>query len=193
MKSVYRLNDDEIARLITGESLVRFPPVRPCGEELESFYRGVVKRLVAETGTKDRTEWNHYGSGYASYVDGWIYYPDGRARVSGEGEHHFGVVLLLSRLSSFYVVGQAEKGWHQDSGSSNCASSYLPDLNLVDSVAHPALFPLEQKIDQRLAEWGMWRLRKADLQPSISTRQVVPTILSGPPHTLFDALFYWED
>jgi hypothetical protein len=137
---------------------------------------------------RDKTEWNDYGSGYASFIDAWFYFPDGRARASSRDERHFGVFVLLSRLSCFYVVGQGEKAW-----TANAASSYLPDLTAVDTVSHPALVELERGIDQFLSAMGMRRLGISDLQIPISPHHYVPTIMSDAPFTQFDALFYWAD
>jgi len=40
---------------------------------------------------------------------------------------------------------------------------------------------------------GLNRLRRASLEPTIGREDRFPTILSGPPFTQFDALFFWED
>src|SRR5579871_754180 len=116
------LTNDEIAGLVRGEELTRFPPLRRPIQELESFYADLVKQIRHFTGCADKTEWNHYGSGYASYVDAWFYFRDGRARKSTAGEDHFGVYVLLSRLSCFYAVGQGEKAWQRN----GTGGFYLP-------------------------------------------------------------------
>jgi len=182
------LSNDEIASLVRCEELIRFPPVRKSTPELESFYISLAKEITRLNGCGEKTEWNHYGSGYASFIDAWFYFPDGRARGALEGEHHHGIYVLLSRQSCFYVVGQGEKTWRSDGGS-----SYLPGLDSVDSVEHPALLPLERQIDQLLTASGLKRLRRAEMEPTIGGEHKVPTILSDVPFTQFDALFFWED
>jgi hypothetical protein len=183
------LSNDEIAQLIQGKDLVRFPPVRTPEAALESFYAGLVKEITHFSGCAEKTEWGHYGSGYASFVDAWFYFPDGRARgTSTTSEHHYGIYVLLSRLSCFFVVGQGEKTWQRDT-----SSSYLPDLSSIDSVTHPALLPLELQIDSFLGGAGLTRLRRADLELAIGPEHVVPTIMSEPPFMQFDALFFGVD
>ena len=183
------LSNDEIASLIRGEDLIRYPPLRKPTPELESFYAGLVKEITRLTGSAERTEWNHYGSGYASFIDAWFYLPDGRARGILASEHdHYGIYALLSRQSCFYVVGQGEKTWRSDGGS-----SYLPGLDSVDSVEHATLRPLERQIDGFLSKSGLRRLHRADLEAMIGGEHDVPTILSDAPFTQFDALFFWED
>jgi hypothetical protein len=182
------LSTDEIADLIRCEELTRFPPLRRPTVELESFYVRFVREITNITGCAEKTEWNHYGSGCASFIDAWFYFPDGRARGTLSCEHHHGIYVLLSRLSCFYVVGQGEKTWKRNGGS-----SYLPHLDSIDSVKHAALLPLERQIDNFLGAAGLKRLRKADLELTIGPEHKVPTILSNPPFTQFDALFFWED
>lgn len=140
------------------------------------------------TGTKERTEWNHYGSGYASFLDAWFYYPDGRARRSITDDHHAGVFVLLSRLTGTYALGQGEKSWSPKGGS-----SYLPHFEAVDFFDHPVLAETTTIIDATLTRLGLKRLHRSDLEPFITQSHRVPTILSDPPHRIFDALFYWED
>jgi hypothetical protein len=182
------LSNDEIAGLIRGRELGRFAPARTPASALESFYNELVKEITHSTGCAEKTEWNHYGSGYASFIDAWFYFADGRARGTLAAEHHHGIYVLLSRLSCFFVVGQGEKTWQRNGGS-----SYLPHLESVDSVAHPALLPLERRIDSFLVASGLSRLRRAELEPTIGSEHKVPTILSDRPFTQFDALFCWED
>jgi hypothetical protein len=182
------LANDEIRGLIRGEELMRFPPVRRPTSELESFYTSLVKQITHLAGCADKTEWNHYGSGYASFVDAWFYLPDGRARGDLAGEGHYGIYVLLSRLSCFYVVGQGQKTWQRNGGS-----SYLPDLKSVDSVEHAVLLPLERQIDAFLSASDLKRLHRPDLELRIQGEHKAPTILSDAPFTQFDALFFWED
>lgn len=159
------LTNDEIAGLIRGEKLARFPPVRSPTSELESFYSSLVNIITRNMGCADKTEWNHYGSGYASYVDAWFYFKDGRAQKSLADEDHFGIYVLLSRLSYFYVVGQGEKSWNRN----GTGGSYLPHFDSIDSVEHPALLHLERVIDVILSGSRLKRLRKGD--PVVSNRE----------------------
>ena len=209
------LTNNEIGGLIRGEELTRFPPVRRPTSELESFYASLLKEITHLAGCAEKTEWHHYGSGYASFVDAWFYFPDGRARaalISGLGnpngiaishnelyvanwrtgtlarEEHHGIYVLLSRLSCFYVIGQGGKTWSRNGGS-----SYMPELKSVDSVKHAALLPLEHQIDASLSASGLKRLHRAELAPTIDAEHKVPTIFSDAPFTQFDALFFWED
>ena len=70
--------------------------------QIDAFYRGICSAIVQSTGTSTRIEWNHYGSGYASFVDAWFYKPTpefAAPELAGTGEAYAGVAVLLSRLS----------------------------------------------------------------------------------------------
>lgn len=183
------LSETELREIIAGRVFEYLAPLGfPDEQSIEKIHHKATRAIEKELRVKSRIEWNHYGSGYASYVDAWFYYPDGRAKHLSEDENHSGVVVLLSRLSRFYVVGQGKKSWHKTGGG-----SYLPALKIVDTVAHSALKPLEQGVDKILPAFGLERVRKIDLQHTISSDIDIPTILSEPPHHVFDALFHWED
>ena len=182
------LSEDQIARLLAGEVISAPSGVSLRESALEALLTTIIDTASAELKTLHRCEWNHYGSGYASFVDAWFYYPDGRARISPSDEHHAGVFVLFSRLSHFYVLGQGEKAWRRGS-----ASSYMPDLNMVDSVSHPALLSLATALERILSRYGLARVGKTLLSTPLPAGFEVPTILSSPPFSQFDALFYWED
>ena len=72
----------------------------------------MVKQIEREHGLRARVEWGHYGSGYASFIEAWFYPADGRARLpplQAGDERHAGLVVLLSRLSRYCVLGQDER------------------------------------------------------------------------------------
>lgn len=182
------LTEHEISELVQGRPIPSL--AHPAGDQpsVESFFRVAIQEICTATGAAERTEWNHYGSGYASFLDSWFYYTDGRARRSVADEHHAGVFVLFSRLTGTYALGQGEKAWSVKGGS-----SYLPNFDSIDVFDHPALTEMTSIIDVTLKRRGLRRLRSADLEPMISGIHHVPTILANPPHRVFDAIFYWED
>jgi hypothetical protein len=180
--------EHEISELIRGRTLRRFRHPIDAEQQIETFLRIVVQKICTTTGTMDRTEWNHYGSGYASFIDAWFYHPDGRARRSISGNHHAGIFVLLSRLTATFSLGQGEKAWSAKGGS-----SYLPNFESIDVLNDPALIETATAIGTALEGFGLMRLRRVDLEPLIPETLGVPTILSDPPHRVFDAVFHWED
>ena len=182
------LSQSEIVRLLRGEWVTDEWPWNTGDEAtIEKHYKDVLAEVCRKCCLREKTVWDHYGSGYASFVDCWLYREEPGFR-AGTGSHYHGMVLLLSRLSRFYIVGEGEKSWHAKGGA-----SYLPDAGFVDKLRTPAVVALVEPVTAILDARGLARLRPADLAESLPLRTRVPTILGDPPFTHFDALFYWED
>ena len=97
-------------------------------------------------------------------------------------------MVLFSTLSKYYVLGEGQKTWHKAGGS-----SYLPALEFVDEIHHPATRQIATGVCDTLTDRGLTRLLREDLSALLPRDTDVPTILSDPPWHHFDALFYWED
>jgi hypothetical protein len=182
------LNANDIA------SLLRQEPITdewPWNTRDEKTIHGNVKDIVAEIRRKyrllDRTEFGHYGSGYASYVDCWLYREDNEFRFN-KGDCFWGLVVLFSSLSKYYVVGEGQKTWHKTGGS-----SYLPSFEFVDVIRHPATRDITEGVCKVLADRGLVRVSASDISALLAPDIAVPTILADRPWRHFDALFYWED
>jgi hypothetical protein len=161
-------------------------------EEIAHFYRAICEDLCREFLLSSEIEWEDYGSGYASYIDAWFYRDDDRFKVSSspENRQYTGLVVLFSRLSPYFVVGEDSKSWHVNGSS---GGSYLPSFELVDDFTHQPVADLFGELEPRLVQRGLIRLRKDDLEQRLPENIRVPTILSDPPYRTFDALFHWED
>ena len=180
---------EEVERLIRGQPVREPLPFDPAdGRSLMEFYGSLVRRIERERGLCCRAEWSSYGSGYASFVEVWFYPADGSGRLSGRDEHHAGLVVLLSRLSPYFVLGQDEKTWSVTAGSGS-----LPNFSTVDNLTHPAILAQVAPVTALLTSAGLRRLHRPDLAALLPEACRVPTILSDPPFRQFDALFHWED
>jgi len=182
------LTEDDIA------SLLRQQPITdewPWSTKNEPAIYQHIQDIITEIGSKnrllDRTEFGHYGSGYASFVDCWLYREDDEFRFDS-GNCYWGLVVLFSTLSQYYVIGEGQKTWHRRGGS-----SYLPSFQLVDQINHPAIQQIVDGVCISLRDRGLVRAHVSDLTSELPRETDVPTILSDPPWRHFDALFYWED
>lgn len=166
------------------------PPWSPhddAGVEVE--LRRVVADLAGALHLECRAEFDHYGSGYASFVDVWFFRPDPSFRRSAGTDHFTGLVVLLSRLAPFYCFLEGEKAWASDASS----SSYLPAFEAVDALATNAVITLSAQVEEWLGHQGYIRLGKPALAGLLPAGVSVPTILTDGPYREFDALFHWED
>jgi hypothetical protein len=181
--------EDEIARLLRGLPIEDDLPFDAASDlTIRAYYEPLVRTAEQASGSLARVEWDHYGSGYASFVDAWFYPMDGAARVEGRGEHHAGVWVLLSRTSRYFVLGQGEKAWNAKG-----SSSYMPRFADVDAITHPALIRLAPMLTDHFTAAGLKRLRSVDLAAPLAEHHAVPGNLGDPPFHEFDALFHWED
>jgi hypothetical protein len=159
--------------------------------QIDSYLKTICEEISLATNTLSRIEWGHYGSGYASFVDAWFYRPTPAFDVPSpvrRGEEHVGLVVLLSRLSPYFVFMEGEKRWHTKGGS-----SYLPAFEGVDSLFSPGVLDLVAPVQKVLEGRGLLRLSKGELSSLLPPGMQVPTILGDPPYIEFDALFHWED
>jgi hypothetical protein len=159
-------------------------------QKIDGFYRGVCAAVGQTSGALSRIEWGHYGAGYASFIDAWFYKPEAGFKVDeklGKGSEYKGLVVLLSRLSPYFVFMEGEKRWHAKGGS-----SYLPESAMLDRLLAPAIVALAAEVQVVLESHGLVRLFKADLSAALPPDIEVPTILADQ-FTQYDALYYWED
>jgi hypothetical protein len=140
---------------------------------------------------KSRCVWDHYGSGYASFIEAWFYRQDADfeddSQEEEDSEAYIGLTVLLSRLSPYFVFLQASKAWKKNSylvGS-------LPNFVGVDQLTSPHVARLADIVQPILESKGLVRAFQSQLRDEIDT--CVPTILKDAPFIQFDALFYWED
>lgn len=154
---------------------------------IDKHFKDILAEIRRKVRVEDKTEFGHYGSGYASYVDCWLYRPVDDFRAGG-GSNYFGLFVLFSRLSHYYVMGQGQKAW-----SGRTCSSYLPAFELVDAINNPGVLELEMLVEPLLESRGLRRLRSNDLSEFLPEDVKVPTILTRRAYRQFDALFYWED
>lgn len=183
---------EQIERLLSQQSISdRYPWNTNKEQMIDDFYRSVCADISLKTGTQSVIEWNHYGSGYASYIDAWFYKTTPEFNMSlpqTYGKGHKGLVILLSRLSPYFVFAEGEKNWHSHGGG-----SYLPAFEMVDCLHSFGVANLATQVQPILEEVGLVRLSRESLMHSLETTRRVPTILTEDPFTHFDALYYWED
>lgn len=182
----------QIEALLSQHSISDLHPWNTNDEEtIDGFYKHVCAAVSRATGGLSRIEWDHYGSGYASYIDAWFYKTSPEFDVEKPlhyGNVHNGLVVLLSRLSPFFVFMEAEKSWHAHGGS-----SYLPEFEMIDRLPTKAIADLAHQVQPILESYGLLRASREELMELLPQSLRVPTILTDRAFSQFDALFYWED
>ena len=167
------------------------PWVRNNKNLVDDVYRELIDKICSITGCLAKVVWNDYGSGYASYVDAWLYKPNDEFSLKGiqsDVEGYTGLVVLLSRLSPYYVFMEGEKQWHSRGGS-----SYLPEFSMLDTLQTAAVNILAVQVEETLHAAGLVRLKRSDISSPMPQDFVVHTNLADGDFTEFDAIFHWED
>lgn len=146
------LSRGEIERLLSQQTRSELHPWVTNDERLiEAYLKGACAAVTRATRSEARVEWGHYGSGYASFVDAWLYKttPDFNVKHPiRHGEGHIGLVVLLSRLSPYFVFMQGEKRWHASGGS-----SYLPEFDMLDKLEAKSVLLLARQPFSRAMGW----------------------------------------
>lgn len=182
------LDNSQIGSLLSQRAITnRWPWSTNNEETIDNHWKSIVSEVCHSFQMKHKSEFGHYGSGYASFVDTWFYRETDEFRFDS-GNCFIGLVALFSRLSDYYVVGQGQKTWHEKGGS-----SYLPDYEFVDRINQKPIVSIVDEVCSVLDKQNLKRLKKDELSPLIDPAFQVPTILSDPPYRYFDAIFYWED
>lgn len=183
---------EQIDRLLAARTISDQPPW--CAgdrEQIEQHLKTICSKIEQNANAHSRIEWNHYGSGYASYVDAWFYRPEPDFQLpdhtSGYSAYA-GLVVCFSRLAPYFVLMEGDKRWDKTS-----SGGYLPGWEMVDEFCFPSVARLAAEIGQML-EWNSFiRLSRDQLAAELHPDYQVPTLLSERPFRMFDALFYWED
>lgn len=182
------LTDAQIESLLAQRSISDEWPWSTNDERvIDKHVKDVVAEIRRRLRVLDRTDYCHYGSGYASFIDCWLYRPDDAFRAQPGNSFH-GLVVLFSRLSPYYVLGEGIKTWSECSGG-----SYMPEFEFVDRIGNRAVAELVPEVAAVLAERGWKRLSKSEVESPLPRGVRVPTVLADRILREFDALFYWED
>jgi hypothetical protein len=157
-------------------------------QTIDKYFKDVIAEARRKIRLLDRTEYGHYGSGYASFVECW-FYRDNDEFKSDSGNFYWGLLVLFSRLSKYYVMGEGSRSLNAQGG----AFRDMPYIGFVDNFNHPAVKSIVGEVGNLLDARGLERLRKEQLSKYLPKDIHVPTALGNPPWCHFDALFYWED
>ncbi|SAI65779.1 Uncharacterised protein [Bordetella ansorpii] len=190
------MSDSSFDALPQGQAADERPPWAERDEDaIDAFYRRVCSRIERETRTLSRIEWDHYGSGYASFVDAWFYRDEPGFRLPPfkrlglrKEFRYTGLAVLLCRMAPVFVFIEGEKSWHRRGGS-----GYLPSGSEVDQLRTDAVRELAAQVQGVLEAEGLTRLSRRQLSVPLPTGTQVPTMLENGAYTRFDALFHWED
>ncbi|MGQ0467519.1 MAG: hypothetical protein ACT4QG_19650 [Sporichthyaceae bacterium] len=165
----------------------------------DDFLRGVVDQLHARPSiVVAHSEFGHYGSGYASFVECVVTLRDGSARTPGTKNSPWGPSLktegftvLLSRLAP--VAALAGPTMRFEANDGNGSSQDLPHASSAAEDFGPRWEVPVLEVRAVLESHGIVLLPLAVLCAPLPPALHVETNLGEPPYTVFDAWFHWMD
>lgn len=194
MNSEPLLTNEEVEHLLAEQSISQDHPWATNNEQvIYSHLRSVCEKVEQATGIKALIDNEHYGCGYASFLDAWFHKPfaiPDFKRNRRHSESHVGLVVLLSGLSPFFVFMEGRKSW-----SHGGRSSYFPNFDMVDALKLQEVLELADQVQPVLESQGLVRAYRDQLTTLLPPGTQVATLLvSGMErYCQFDALFHWAD
>ena len=166
-------------------------------KEVESYLKQIVDRLVNIPILKVKSDFNHYGSGFSSYVPINLSKRDeSDMTIINKGEYKTeiveGLMLYLCRLAPFavYAKGNWSTTFLGDKWQS--ASSHFIYAGQIGTIPDSNWHYELRTIKGILNEYGITILTREELDNPLDFDVMIRTI-EDPPYTVFDCLFYWED
>lgn len=200
---------EQLRAMIDGKTTgTSFPYHTGSEEEIEKHIKTLLHHLKQSERIDCDGEFDHYGSGYASYVELFCYKRNGGsvirhsyiAKDSVTALEIEGVVVYASRLAPVAVIGKDQrlKSIRDGRGEKEEFYSGRSFLSPKDVGTQPSGFREEVlEIRNQLTAAGYTVLEKDDVIQPLPFEAKIPTILcipkNGGVYKVFDAIFYWSD
>ena len=193
--------EEQLQGLIEGKIVgAKFPYDTNNEQEIEAHIRRLFHRINRIPNVVCEAEWNHFGSGYASFVEFFIYQKEDTKVI--EEKHGIqevrtdGLIIDICRLAPVAIMGEDDR-----------YKTIRIETNEVVSGAYGSLLgdpmqiqlsekfqSLAEKLKQCLTEFEYELLKSEDINQPLPFKTKIQTIYRKPKEYLVaDAIFYWED
>ncbi|WP_342512426.1 hypothetical protein MKY34_17655 [Sporosarcina sp. FSL K6-1522] len=192
---------EQLQNVIAGKVVGnKFPYDTNNAQEIEGHIRRLFHRINRIPNVVCEAEWNHFGSGYASFVEFFCYQKEnvkvvkekyGRREIETEG-----IIINICRLAPVAIMGEDDR----------CKTIRIETNEVVGGASGSLLDgpyrldisekfqTLEKKLTQALQEFDYERLAADKLNQPLPFQTKIPTIYREPrKYIVMDAIFYWED
>ncbi|WP_158232855.1 hypothetical protein [Sporosarcina sp. P2] len=145
-------------------------------------------------------EWDHFGSGYASFVEFFCYRKEDYITVQekyGMREIEIkGIILYVSRLASVAIMGEDVRcRTIRIETAEEVSGGYGSILDTPTSLAvSEELETLATELQKALQEFNYKLLAANEMSTPLLFKTKIPTIYRNErQYLVLDAIFYWED
>ncbi|MCT2536859.1 hypothetical protein NC661_16680 [Aquibacillus koreensis] len=191
----------QLQQLIEGKIIGgRFPYDTNDEREIEAHIRRLYHRINRIPNLICEAEWDHFGSGYASYVEFFCYRKEDLIVVEEKYGHReikkTGIILDVCRLAPVAMMGEDERyeTIHIESNEvvGGAYGSLLGRYRLLD--LDEKYHRIAEQLKLALIEFDIELLETEKLNQSLNFQTKIPTIFRDPrAYLVMDAIFYWED
>ncbi|WP_405099692.1 hypothetical protein [Oceanobacillus sp. FSL H7-0719] len=194
-------SDDQLQDAIEGKAVGDYYPYNTNNErEIEAHIRRMLYRLKRIPNLIVDAEWEHFGSGYASFVEFFCYRKEDITVIeekNGERELEIrGIIIDVCRLAPVTIMGEDERmriiniAVNEEVGGAY--SSLLDDPRRLKISER--FHTVERQLKQALEEFEYVILDEETVNKPLSFKTKIPTIYrESYGYKVLDALFYWED
>jgi len=193
--------NEQLQAMIDGKIIgEKFPYDTNDEREIEAHIRRLFHRMNRIPNIVCEAEWNHFGSGYASFVEFFCYQKEdlvileeklGRREIKKNG-----IIVDISRLAPVAIMGEVERyKTIRIETNQEVAGVYGSLLDGPKLVGISERFQaLEKKLKQALEEFDYEVLEPEEMNQPLPFKTKIPTIYrESRDYTVADAIFYWED
>ncbi|MFD1607068.1 hypothetical protein [Oceanobacillus luteolus] len=192
---------EELKQVISGEAIGHvFPYHTNNPQEIEAHIRRLFYHLKRIPNLIIEAEWDHFGSGYASFVELYCYRKEDVTVLEEWRDIQEiqinGMIINVCRLAPVVIMGEDERSRKYRkstgevlSGGSGTLLDGLHRLQLTEKFKC-----LEQQIIQTLEEFDYQVLDQKVAELPLDFRTSIATLYrDSREYKVMDALFYWED
>lgn len=185
--------------IVNGKTKGDFPPFSTGKwKKTDKFLKTVVGRLQDIKSVNIKADFNHYGSGFSSYVHLYLSKKDkSDVRTTEKGEFRTeetnGLMLYLCRLAPYAVYSEGNWSTTYNQNKWHSGGSHYIEVDAIGTTPKIDWSNELVEISNILNQYGISILTKEELIKPIDFEIQIPTILSDPPYSVFDCMFYWED
>lgn len=194
-------SDEQLQAMIDGKIIgEKFPYDTIDEREVEAHIRRLFHRINRIPNVVCEAEWNHFGSGYASFVEFFCYQKQDLVVLEEKHGHREikmnGLIVDISRLASVAIMGDDEryKTIHIETNEyrGGAYGSLLGGPKLIEVSERFQTFG--EQLKQVLEEFDFKVLEPEEMNQLLSFKTNIPTIYrQSRDYTVADAVFYWED
>ena len=185
--------------LVKGRTRGEFPPFSlGKWEKSDEYLKNIVGRLNSIRTIEVEADFDHYGSGFSSYVPLYLSKKDkSDFKVTRNGnersEETNGLMIYLCRMAPYAIY--SEGTWFKRFKNDKWILGGSHYIEPEEIGSKPKVnWEMEwTEIENILNQYGITILTREELDKKLDFDIRIPTILTEPPFRIFDCLFYWED